>query len=292
MSERSMAVARKEVSDILNGIHPDKQMVAIIGPCSAHEATVDQIAEEGERIRALQSELGSIALIHRMPVWKPRSRAEDWHGLETTSPEAASSLLQSEAAKGGRVAIEVALPEHMPRYKESLTLGWTGSRNVDNRQQLIDMSMEDPLLPMGVKNGMSGRIDDSMKLAADIMMVRSAAVQETAPAVVIFRGGEELRTPIEVQRAYIAALARTAGNLIYDTAHGTEMAHDPRGGFKKSVPGQVASMNMAIDLAEQNIVPRGIMIEASDTESRTDPNMPLDIAMNGLRRLDSILSRR
>ena len=79
-----------------------------------------------------------------------------------------------------------------------------------------------------------------------------------------------------------------------DTAHGSEMAHDPRGQFGKTVLGQIACLDHVIDLAQQGFITSGIMIEASDYEHpdpfrQTDPNMPFFHALNGVQELHKII---
>lgn len=290
-SIESVSNARKELSQILSGQHGEKRMVAIVGPCSANEQNLDVLNNEGERLRQLAPQLGNLAIVHRMPIWKPRSRPEDWHGLETTSPEAAEQLLFGQAEKGGRVAIEIAQAAHIHNYKDALSFGWTGSRNVDNRQLLVDIALSEPMLPMGVKNDLTGDIQSAVDLAKLINDAREDADSQRALATVIYRGGENFSTPSSWRRQYIGALALTNGRLIVDVAHGSEMAHDPTRRFQKSVAGQIAAMNSVIDIAGQGILPAGVMIEASDGSSTTDPNMPFDIAIDGLRRLNTLVAK-
>lgn len=73
--------------------------------------------------------------------------------------------------------------------------------------------------------------------------------------------------------------------MIVDVAHGSEMAHDPAGAFGKTVEGQQQALEHVTALAAQGYAPIGIMIEASDIPSPTDPVMPLDVACEGLIKL-------
>jgi hypothetical protein len=75
----------------------------------------------------------------------------------------------------------------------------------------------------------------------------------------------------------------TQGRYILDTAHGTEMAHDPQRKFGKSVDGQILAVYAMHRLARQGYVPGGTMMEASGLNSPTDPHMPLEIALDGVK---------
>lgn len=284
----TLGARRKEISDAMRG----GKLLAIVGPCSVSEENIDQIRAEGERLRVLAGELGSLVLVHRMPVWKPRTNPADWHGLETTSPQLAHDILFDQSARGGNPAIEIAFSEHVQKYHDALAFAWTGSRNVDNCEQLINMAVAAPDLPIGVKNCLSGDIQSAVELAAEIDTKRSQLDVAVAPTAVIFRGGEQMRDPKTWQEGYEKAMALTARKLIVDIAHGSEMAHHPDGMYAKSVEGQVAAMESVIDMTKMGFTPRGIMIEASDGSSRTDPNMPLEVAVSGLQRLNSILSKK
>jgi hypothetical protein len=82
------------------------------------------------------------------------------------------------------------------------------------------------------------------------------------------------------------------GRFIVDVAHGGEQAHDPEQRFGKSAEGQLACLSSVNDIAEATTwIPHGVMIEASDIKSPTDPVVPLDEAFDALRRLSSAHSK-
>jgi hypothetical protein len=78
--------------------------------------------------------------------------------------------------------------------------------------------------------------------------------------------------------------------LLVDLAHGSEMAHTE--GFKKSISGQIAALDHLTALAIRGFVPKGILIEASSSISPVDPNMPFNVAINGIIRLAEIARSR
>ena len=279
-AEAEIALARERVGGILVGRAPG--LVGIIGPCSMNEQ-VDIIVEEGDQLRQLTETEQGLYVAHRMPVWKPRTNPEDWHGMETTEPEQAFRTLARQANEGTGVAIELATMRHAQRYMGMLTLGWFGSRNVDGEDMILKVAQHDVELPIAIKNGLDGTIDSALMRAS---AVRDARGEDAAPVVLLYRGGESAQTPVAWERTYRDALERTGGHMIVDVAHGSEMAHDPNGGSKKSVPGQIAAMNHVISIArEHGELPTGIMMEATSAESATDPVMPFQIAVNGLREL-------
>jgi hypothetical protein len=66
------------------------------------------------------------------------------------------------------------------------------------------------------------------------------------------------------------------------------MAHHPEGIYAKSVAGQIACIEHVIAIADKGELPAGIMMEASDADSPTDPLIPFSIAIEGLRQLSSL----
>jgi 3-deoxy-D-arabino-heptulosonate 7-phosphate (DAHP) synthase len=274
------AIGTARASSILSGASPG--LLAILGPCAMTEdrQTIDQ---EGDRISALDfPEVGLITL-HRQPVWKPRTNAADWHGLETTNPRAAHGTLFGRAAAAANVAIEIGHSPHLHRYGRALTLGWIGSRNAEDTELLEAVASHDPTLPIGIKNGMNGSIDKALENVDRITELRG---NDTGAVGLIFRGGTDIQTSQEWEHAYREALERTNGLLIVDTAHGGEMAHDLNGTYEKSVAGQVACMDHVVRIAEKGELPAGIMIEASDAVSPTDPVMPFVLALDGIVQLE------
>lgn len=286
-------IARQEVGDIL----ADRRegLVAIIGQCAATADNLHITNREGAALQSLEAStrnLGQTALtvIHRMPPWKPRSNPEDWHGLETTDLDMALELLHGQARLGDKVAMELAKPEHVDRYADALTLGWTGSRNSEEQGLLIDIALRSGNLPIAIKNGMDGDPRSAQELAQKINQ-RRADMGIDAPAVVIYRGGTLAQTPAAWERQYLEAMEMTEGQLILDVAHGTEMAHDPMGKFQKSAKAEEIALEHATELIADGIVPKGIMLEASDATTTTDPHMPFRVAVDGVKRIHQLINR-
>lgn len=162
-----------------------------------------------------------------------------------------------------------------------LAFGWAGSRN--NDPKLIEaISLHNPGLPFGIKNGLDGSVEIALN---QVEIANELREGEDAPVVLIFRGGNTITDPELWEDAYLNALRLTKGRVIVDTAHGTEMAHDPQCQFSKTIKGQILALEHVIEIASSGFSPAGIMIEASDLVSRTDPHMPLKIALNGITEL-------
>lgn len=269
--------------------------IAIIGGCAMTNNKPEIIAE-GKQIDELGKTQAGLTTLHRIPPWKPRTNPIDWHGLETglshsdntgQGARVAYDTLATLATRNGNVAIEVANREHIERYGPMLSFGWTGSRNIANQPHILYLAQRDPMMPIGVKNGIDGDITEALDAVGKIDKARST-VSGAAPAVLIYRGGERASNPTAWEDDYLDALARTDGKLIVDVAHGSEMAHDPEGKFQKSAKGQELAMETVIELAKQGHLPAGIMIEASDIDSPTDPVLPLQLALDGVKRLHAI----
>lgn len=255
-----------------------------IGPCAMTEDSLT-IEREGTMLHELSKAEKGLALVHRKPPWKPRTNPEDWHGLETTNPETAYSIVAQRATAAGNVAIEIGHAPHLDRYGSRLAFGWCGSRNAEDVDLVRAIALHDPTLPVGMKNSMDGTIDQAL---VNTRRVHAARGDSGASAVLIYRGGRNAATPRDWERNYRQALARTEGRLIVDTAHGGEMAHHPEGIYAKSVAGQIACIEHVIAIADKGELPAGIMMEASDADSPTDPLIPFSIAIEGLRQLSSL----
>jgi phospho-2-dehydro-3-deoxyheptonate aldolase len=278
-----IAAQRDRVTDIIR--NSATGLIAVVGPCALTN-TPEAIEEEGMTIAELDSAYKGLAALHRLPPWKPRTRREDWHGLETTEPEAAYRIIADAARSRGNVAIEMGHYDHVMRYELLTTLGWVGGRNVQRHELAEAIAIHDHSLPIAVKNGLNGAI---LKARQNIQGInKDIGRNNTSPATLIYRGGENAQTPEAWERQYVRVLQQTRGNVIVDVAHGSEMAHDPEGGFQKSVEGQENALEHVIRLAEMGHIPMGVMIEASDIESPTDPVMPLQVALDGVKRLYEI----
>lgn len=286
-TELAVIQAAGKISAAIN--NHDQELIAIIGGCSmtSHQELIEK---EGERIAAASEGRPGLHVLHRIPPWKPRTKPDSWHGEETTNPEGAYSTLASLATKQVNATIELGSQRHIDRYGPMLTFGWIGSRNADNASIVKGVAIRDPKLPLGLKNDMAGGIESALEHISLVEDLR-ANIEDPAPAILIYRGGSQIRTPEQWEEAYLRALEIAEGRLIVDTAHGSEMAYDPDEEFKKSVAGQIAAMEAVIRLAEEGYIPAGIMIEASDIKSPVDPVMPLETALAGVKRIYEIKIR-
>lgn len=273
---------RLQIGELLQA--ESHSMLAINGPC-AMTADIDTITREGEILANLSEELSGLVISNRLPPWKPRSNPYDWHGEETTDLSNAVNTLTDRAMQSGNISIELGLAEHLMRYSRYLSFAWVGARNDHKFEFKRQVALYDPELPLAFKNGLDGEIEASLQ---HIEVLQTERGEDAAPIVLLYRGGTNAQDPQAWEKQYKLALEATNGRCIVDVAHGGEMAHDPKGKFQKSVFGQIACMEHVIELIGEGFVPRGIMLEASDTNSPTDPHMPFNIAIDGLRRLHAI----
>jgi len=281
-AEAEIALHRQGIADVLSGRVPG--LVGIVGPCAMNEQ-VEVIAQEGRAIADTAARTPNLHIAHRLNDWKPRTNPDDWHGLITTEPEQAYATLASEANAGAVLALELAHLKHAQRNAGMLALGWFGGRHVHDGKMMDEVAMHDPTLPLAVKNGLDGKTDQALEHVNRLNEMRGI---EAAPVVLLYRGGENAKNPQTWEKHYRDALEATGGRVIVDVAHGSEMAHDPNHAFKKSVDGQIAAMDHVLRLAiDRGEIPAGIMAEASEAASPTDPHMSLRIALNGLLHLNN-----
>ncbi len=281
-AELEITMARGRISDLL--AKKSSGLVAILGPC-AMTNDIATIEEEGRQLFTETSNTRGLWITHRMPPWKPRTNPEDWHGEETVNPEGAYATIVRQAINGAGVSIEIGHMNHAERYGQLTVLDWFGGRNIENGALMDAVAVQHPDLPLAVKNGLDGSIDRVMEHVSRLNSLRS---EDDGPVILLYRGGENAKTPEDWERQYREALVATKGAMIVDIAHGSEMAHDPNGGFKKSVTGQIRALEHVLHLAELGESPSGIMAEASSAFSPTDPHMPFDIALQGVRRLHQL----
>lgn len=280
-----VASSRERISNILSARMPG--LVAIIGPCAMTGAT-EIMDEEGLLLGDLNDYVTNVFAAHRIPPWKPRTKPTDWHGEETTDPEGAYATIARRADSSANVAIEIGHAAHLDRYGSRLAFGWSGGRNIGRNGLIEAMALHDPTLPLGIKNGLDGDIQPALQHIARINELRGP---EGAPAVLIYRGGENAKTIKSWRGEYLRALDLTGGRMIVDTAHGSEIAHDPHN--KKSELGQIACLGHLLELAsQQNEIAAGIMIEASDAESPTDPVIPFQNALSPALHLQELRTNR
>lgn len=245
------------------------------------------LLQESDTLVALEAELDGTVLSHRGCVHKPRTDPKQYQGEEQRNPSDAYRSVIEEATRNANVSMEVRHPEHLRRYGTALLLAWTGGRDVGNARLMQALIAYDASLPLGIKNGVDGRIQPALDA---VRMIRSARRgHENAGLVLpIYRGGDTARTPEQWAEQYKRMHDLTKGQFIIDVAHGTEMAHDPNGNFKKSVAGQILGMQAVITLTRQGYRPAGVMLEASDLPSRVDPHMPMEAAVAGIRALTTV----
>ena len=284
-AENRIERARASLGNLIRGRHSG--LIAILGPCAMTGAR-NIIDREGHRLHQIQADNPGLLTLHRLPPWKPRTNPDDWHGHESEENTVvdAYGIVSKRAADTANLAIEIGHMTHIKRYGSRLTLGWLGGRNIDNTCLLRALASACPSLPVGVKNGLDGDLDTALRHVEYINTMRGP---DEAPAILIYRGGDNARNPDDWEKSYRRALEMTDGQLIVDTAHGGEMAHDPAGNFQKSVVGQIACLDSVIRVAEEYVeLPLGVMIEASDAPSPTDPVMPFASAIAGALKLHQL----
>jgi len=271
---------------VVNAIHSPNQFLVFLGPCalSDHRSIIE---DDGAIIMDFEEKNEGITTLYRLPPHKPRSQQDSWKGLETTDPDLTTDILLSMAALYGNLAIEVVLKKHINRYKDISTVAWFGARSIDDIELLDAVALEMPSILLPIKNGTDGRIDKAM---SNVERANKLRADEDAPAILVYRGGENAKTPDAWEQHYIDAHERTNGQLLVDLAHGSEMAHDKD--FTKSVEGQVMALNHLTQIVLKGYAPRGVMIEASNAPRTVDPNMPLDLALQGTQNLlDAVVTK-
>jgi len=281
-TQAAVAVSRHEVGSILIG----KQLGLLVvkGSCALTSDSAT-IRREGQDHYDMSQTEDGLYVVHRMPPWKPRTNPEDWHGEETTNPLNAFSTLAREAMYGSGVAIELRYPYHIERYGPLLTLGWIGSRAINETEDMTTIAMMDRSLPLSVKNGLDGAIEPALARVQELSELRGPGA---APVVLLYRGGENAQDPASWERQYRQALEITGGKMMVDVAHGTEMAHHPDGNFRKSIEAQMLGLEHVIRIAEKGELPNAVMMEASDVITTTDPHMPHSYAMGRIQYLNNL----
>lgn len=286
-TELMIAEKRHRVSDILRG--KIGGIVGTQGPC-AMTGDIEIIYHEGDRLQEAENITSGLVTLHRLPPWKPRSNPKSSHGHETdpkTTVEA-YQIIAERADATANLAIEIGHLSHIARYASRISFGWIGGRNVQETGLITALALAQPDLPMGIKNGLDGDITLAMQQVELVNRIRG---ENAAPAVLIYRGGANATTPDAWEKAYLDAHDRTNGMLIVDSAHGGEMAHDPNKGFNKTVIGQVACLNHIIRVGvEQDKLPIGVIIEASQAISPVDPVMDFEQALDKIVALNALAS--
>jgi phospho-2-dehydro-3-deoxyheptonate aldolase len=270
----SIAHMRTRINEVLQ--RPESGLLVIIGACALTDQP-DTLDSEAAALQELEATAPGLVTVQRLNTWKPRSKPEDWHGMESTEEEVsrAHAIVTRHAAQYGNPAMEVGYEAHLQRYERSLALGWIGAR-ADQDAGLLKAAAYAEDLPLALKNGLSGELRPTLARLHTINEIREGV---GAAAVLLYRGGENALTPQAWKGAYLEALELTDGKVIVDCAHGGMRAHTTGNG--KSVDGQRRARDHVIELAQQGYVPAGIMLEASDTPSVVDPNMPYRDGLEG-----------
>jgi phospho-2-dehydro-3-deoxyheptonate aldolase len=286
---QELDIKRIEVTRVLAG--RDEGFVAIVGPCANQKNR--KVIHEGTQLAKLAKD--GLVTVHRVPTWKPRTPRKDgtmpWQGLEHRNPTGALSRVLWECRKNIPVALEIKDRAMAIKYGHLATMMWLGARSSGNAQLDQTMTRADmSMVPLGIKNDLSGNIDSALERIRGIRKGRTHKVGMPAVVSLIFRGGTDMQTPDAWEESYKRAMHATEGRMIVDVAHGGEMAHDPSGAFRKTVLGQMTCLDHVVSLAQKGLVPAGIMIEASDITIpepylRTDPNMPFSTALEAVSEL-------
>lgn len=264
---------RNEIAEAIN--NPHDNLISIMGPCPMVDDEVT-IFDEAKSKKASERKHDNLIVIDRQCFTKPRTNPADWQGLDSTDPETAQEIIGELSEDFANVSAEIRFDRNLTSYANMLSFIWTGARNIEDDNLFELISQYDHSLPVGVKNGLDGGIDSAIKRVNEI---NNSRPQGSAPAVLIYRGGENAKSPNQLEENYILAYERTEGRIIRDNAHGVEMAYHPDAEFKKSAEGQIQASMAGIELAKQGLSPLGVMYEASQQESIMDPHIPLESAI-------------
>ena len=268
-----VAIKRQQISDAIN--NPEQNLISVIGPCPLVDEP-EIVSHEAIKKQRLEKSLENLIVLDRQCFTKPRTNPADWQGLDSSDPETALRIISDLSQARNNVSAEVRFEENIDKYSDLLSMVWTGARNIDDYNLIRLLAENDPSLPIGIKNGLDGDIELAVDHVNYINMMRPSG---SAPAVLIYRGGDNAKSPKSSANMYKRAYDATNGRIIRDNAHGVEMAHSISGDYTKSIEGQIEASLATIDLARQGYPPLGVMYEASELESIMDPHMPLETAL-------------
>lgn len=263
-------------------------LIVGVGQCSTNIRDIDITKHEAEVIRALNRDMPGVFVMQRQNHRKPRSPRDDgtlpWRGMDTSHPEEAFELHLDTICSGTPICSELLSTDQVTKYADGLSMAWVGARN-DDKSFALNLTIVEPTLPLGLKNDLTGS-NKTVKQTLDLL--QRADSQYIAPSFLIDRGGTKLYTPDLWEQHILTVLDETEGKFMLDLAHGTEQAHDPAQNFAKSVEAQERALDHYIQIGERTgMWARGILLEASDAPSDTDPNMPLKIALEGITHIVS-----
>lgn len=289
-SWRDIDWQRKQVSQTLRG--EIAGLIVGVGQCSTNVRDIDITRSESADNRRFMADRRGVLLAQRLNHWKPRSPRSDgikpWEGMETTHKAEAMQLTEETTSSGSPVCMELALPHHVI-YVPHLAFGWFGSRNRDDRFTL-NLAAKHPDLPLLGKNDLDGDMTWARRFVKTARHIRSH-MSRAAVVATLHRGGSELHTPELWEQSVLRELELTEGQMMLDLAHGAEQAHEPNGNYDvKSVEGQERALEHYIEIGERTgMWARGLLIEASDAPSDTDPNMPRQKALDGIVHILSLM---
>jgi phospho-2-dehydro-3-deoxyheptonate aldolase len=274
-------------------VRPNNRFL-LVGPCALTD-DADALLLENQEWLAFAKENGLVAAVRRHP-WKPRSvktwgeKMMKWHGLETGYVDAsgdpgeatltAYDIMHNEAMTHKNVSMEIAFDEHVYRYGPMLSFAQIGARtreeyygSYDEYLAFLDfLAKREAVLPIGIKNDTSGSIICAHEEVQRVNEIRSnLGMSATSRAVLIYRGGENAKTPETWEAGAIAAIQLTNGAVILDVAHGGEQAFDPNGAYEKSEDGQLACLEVAMRLKDQGLTYVGVASETSSLQGPMDP---------------------
>lgn len=293
----------------------DQDIFVIAGPCSVDlddmvKTSLGLMSPLDKRSNELLDEnrrLGQIALsehigvVHRLPVWKPRTALQSWRGQIHTNPRAGMKFLEKAQEGVLPIAVEIGSIRHQEILK-NVDAFWVGARSIDNNS-LHDMIVGNPAMPAMVKNGLDEDTTGAIALARSLFEQRiemQLSLHGAAPVLFVHRGGvsstpkqweDSLKTANEV------ALSGRKGKLVpmvVDLSHGAEFAHRPEGVKEKTKEGQLRAMAHIIELLAAGELPNvvGVMAESSDVVSRshhaTDPNVSFEAGAEFIRSIAAL----
>lgn len=288
-SWRDIEWQRQQVSQTLRG--EVSGVIVGLGQCSTNIRDIAITRDEArDNTRFMASKRGAL-IAQRLNHWKPRTPRADgtkpWEGMETTHEQEAMQLTEETTSSGSPVCMELALPHHT-RYIPHLTFGWIGARN-RNDTFTTNLAAEEFELPLFAKNDITGDMTWARNFVDTARHIRSH-ISRGATVEVLHRGGTDLSTPQLWEDSIKELLDETGGECGIDLGHGAEQAHDPDQEFQKSAVGEQAAMEHYTEICERlGIWARMLLIEASDAPSDTDPNMPRQIALDGITHILSVM---
>lgn len=289
----ALAIAGTRI-DINSAIaHPDNKFL-LTGPCALTD-DAEVLLGENEEWQAFARENGLVVAVRRHP-WKPRSvktwgeKMMKWHGLETGyaddigEPENAAltayDIMHSEAITHKNISMEIAFDNQIFRYGPMLSFAQIGARtreeyydNYADYLRFLDfLAKREPTLPIGIKNDTSGSIESALEEVERVNDIRSKlGFSAVSRAVLIYRGGENAKTPETWEAGAVEAIQRTRGAVILDAAHGGEQAYDRDGKYEKSEEGQLDCLKASVRLKQRGLKYVGVSAESSSLKSPMDP---------------------